>query len=99
MTKFYPCPVCGYSELERPPIDDTICPSCGTQFGYDDHVKSWDELRVEWIQHGAKWFSDYIRPPQNWNTYMQILSRPSTATGDSFNEVLLGYSGPAKIAA
>jgi rubredoxin len=39
----YLCPVCGYPELSEPPWNnespsDEICPSCGTQFGYDDVV-------------------------------------------------------------
>lgn len=80
MTKLnkYLCPVCGYDQLETPPKDEfgcstfEICPCCGTEFGYDDSNKSYLELRKEWVNAGAKWFSDYNRPSEGWNPYKQL---------------------------
>ena len=34
-----------------------ICPCCGTQFGADDLEKPHAELRKEWVQSGAEWWS------------------------------------------
>jgi hypothetical protein len=50
----YLCPVCGYDRLEDPPGTFTICPSCGTEFGYDDAFASHAELRAKWLQNGAQ---------------------------------------------
>lgn len=41
----YRCPVCAYDALTTAPVDLSICPSCGTQFGYDDVGRSHKELR------------------------------------------------------
>jgi hypothetical protein len=68
----YYCPVCAYTDLSSPPRDHTICPCCGTEFGYDDHRKNWDELRQEWMQSGAKWFSDATQKPDHWAPYQQL---------------------------
>jgi hypothetical protein len=44
VTEQYSCHVCGYSMLDEPPYDKygcatyTICPCCGTEFGYDDSL-------------------------------------------------------------
>ena len=42
----YTCPVCAYAALIYPPEDFTICPSCGTDFGYHDSNKTNAELRA-----------------------------------------------------
>jgi predicted RNA-binding Zn-ribbon protein involved in translation (DUF1610 family) len=41
----YTCPVCGFQGLSEPAYDEhyctffEICPSCGTEFGYDDAIQ------------------------------------------------------------
>src|SRR5271167_4695368 len=66
----YICPVCGFADLENPPRDHVICPSCGTQFGYDDVTRSYEKLRDAWVSRGARWFSGY--PPPLWNPWRQL---------------------------
>lgn len=67
------CPVCGFAELEEPHVDVmgeatfAICPSCGTQFGYDDATRSHDELRAAWIAEGAAWWSEAKPAPPGWS--------------------------------
>lgn len=56
------CPVCGYNRLVAPPEEGTICPSCGTQFGYHDFAFSHAELRAHWLANGARWWSKNILP-------------------------------------
>lgn len=77
----YLCPVCGYDRLPEPPEDHLICPSCATEFGYDDFAASddqrrerWAELRSRWLDRGAPWFSRATLPPAQWNPYAQLLS-------------------------
>ena len=69
------CPVCGYDELSRPPQDDTICPCCGTHFGYHDYATTYDELRFRWLSSGAQWFSHARSQPPGWNALTQLLKR------------------------
>lgn len=72
------CPVCGYAGLTEPPYDDhecasfDICASCGTEFGYDDTSHSHEELRRAWIDAGALWHSQKVKPPANWNAEVQM---------------------------
>lgn len=74
----FTCPVCGYSGLNEPPYDATglpsheICPSCVTQFGYDDAKTSHRELRRLWIENGAKWWSEVRDAPPNWDPFEQM---------------------------
>lgn len=68
----YICPVCGFDQLQYPPDDGIICPSCGTQFGYTDANVSHDVLLAEWLLHGAHWHSKVIPKPANWNPYEQL---------------------------
>lgn len=68
----YTCPVCAYGAMEDPPIDYNICPCCGTEFGYTDHVRSYLDLRNAWLRNGAQWFSPVDVPPQGWNPYAQL---------------------------
>jgi hypothetical protein len=65
------CPVCGYS-LERPPSDYRICPSCGTEFGYDDAGRDYTELRAAWLRAGARWWSPSRPAPVGWDPYKQL---------------------------
>ena len=67
------CPVCGYNELSRPPQDDTICPCCGTHFGYHDYATTHEELRLRWIANGAHWFSRARKQPAGWDPMTQLL--------------------------
>ncbi len=78
------CPVCGYGNLRRPPCNFSICPSCGTEFEYDDFgvtptevAQRRAELRNQWIESGEsgpKWHSRIIPEPPGWNAINQLLS-------------------------
>ncbi len=74
----YLCPVCGYDELKSPPYDEfncptyEICPSCGTEFGYDDATVKHSDLRAKWIKGGMKWWSNSISPPTGWEPEIQL---------------------------
>lgn len=68
----YQCPVCGYPDLPRPPVDDMICACCGTHFGYHDYGSTYQKLRSEWIARGAQWFSRGIRQPAGWDAMRQL---------------------------
>jgi len=81
------CPVCGYA-VPYPPADFHICPSCGTEFGYDDSGTTYEELRNQWIRDGLAWWSPVDRPPENWDPYQQmmrgiVLNNAGTFTGGS----------------
>ena len=67
------CPVCGYSNLEEPPADYSICPCCGVEFGNDDFEVTHEVLRHRWLDSGAHWFSSYTPQPADWNPYLQLL--------------------------
>jgi hypothetical protein len=70
----FSCPVCGYPLLGEPPSRHSICPSCGTEFGYDDFSIGHRALRNEWLRAGAHWFSTYTRPPSIfWNGFRQVV--------------------------
>ena len=76
----YPCPVCGFNGLTRPPEDYYICPCCGTEFGYDDFAdnssdrsRRWVELRQRWLNRDARWFSSATQPPNGWDPYRQLV--------------------------
>lgn len=69
----YTCPVCAFRDLPLPPTSFTICPCCGTEFGYDDFATGHDSLRQRWISHGARWFaSDEWPRPLGWNAFVQL---------------------------
>jgi|RhiMetdeSRZDD1v2_1073273.scaffolds.fasta_scaffold1213880_2 hypothetical protein len=97
----YYCPVCLYPDLPFAPKDHNICPSCGTEFGYDDASKSWADLREQWMNSGAKWFSDATPKPDGWDAYKQLfgsISLAVTATDDSLNEMpVREFAPPATI--
>jgi hypothetical protein len=88
-----PCPVCGYG-LRRAPTDFLICPSCGTEFGYDDAGRTHAELRAIWLRGGAGWWSTATPPPKNWDPYLQLdnIVSPSPA----WEKVLFTSSGPGQ---
>jgi len=66
------CPVCGYDGLEYPPADYSICPSCGTEFGYHDLTFTPAQLRQRWIASGASWQASYLPPPPHWSAETQL---------------------------
>ena len=79
------CPVCGFDGLETTPWSGPtpsleICPSCGTQFGYDDasggdpvaRVATHKTLRQRWIAGGMSW-SSTRRAPAGWDPAQQLL--------------------------
>ena len=70
------CTVCGWPHLPRSPLlqDHLICPCCGTQFGYNDALRSHAELRRQWVDDGARWFSRIISAPEGWNALRQLLA-------------------------
>jgi hypothetical protein len=82
----YVCPVCAYPRLPHPPVDFTICPSCGTEFGYHDSTRSYSELRFYWIENGMQWHSRVVRQPQDWNPVAELLEAgylPAKGTSSS----------------
>jgi len=74
-------------EGAHPPYDEQfggasfeICPSCGFQFGYDDHpgasgsATSFEEYRQRWVATGCEWwFSSRSRQPAGWNGTQQMV--------------------------
>lgn len=65
------CPVCGY-EMEAPPRDYRICPSCGTEFGLHDANASIADLREAWLKTGPKWWSKTDTEPLGWDPIAQM---------------------------
>ena len=68
----YKCPVCGYDQMVEPPENHAICPSCGTEFDYDDVGFTYRELREAWLSNGATWFSVGRQPPHGWSPISQL---------------------------
>lgn len=65
------CPVCGYF-MPYPPTDYHICSSCGTEFGYDDAGRTYEELRDIWLKGGLNWWSPVDPQPEEWDPYAQV---------------------------
>jgi hypothetical protein len=83
------CPVCGYNQLIHPPIEGTICPSCYTEFGYDDVAFSYPELRARWLANGPQWEGVNVMPiPVGWNPFEQL--KNLQPTGGSVGVIRLG---------
>jgi len=72
------CPICGYDRLLEPPLNFTICPSCGTEFGYDDAFASHGQLRRAWLTNGAQWWSPVDVRPNNWDPLLQVAAVESS---------------------
>jgi hypothetical protein len=76
--KLFVCPVCGYGALDEAPYDSygcasySICPCCGTEFGYDDSTIAHSLLQEKWVNNGAKWWSNNTLPPDGWDPVEQI---------------------------
>lgn len=72
------CPVCGFGPLESPPYDGygcptyVICPSCGTEFGYDDDAMTHAQLRAAWVSAGCPWWSRTQAAPRDWSPLEQL---------------------------
>jgi len=58
--------------MREAPRNFAICPSCGTEFGYDDANCSHADLRHKWMLEGAPWFSRTTTPPLDWNAWQQL---------------------------
>lgn len=65
------CLVCGY-EMDDPPRDYNVCPSCGTEYGVNDVNASFEQLRQAWIATGPAWWSKTDLKPENWNPSRQL---------------------------
>ena len=71
---FYTCPVCAYSQMPYPVDEGNICPCCGTEFGFDDDLGvSHRQLRDQWVQSGASWFSNIHQPREGWDGIVQLV--------------------------
>lgn len=73
MMNYFRCPVCAYPKLTEPPLNFSICPSCGTEFENDDYDRTHEDLRRAWLAKGAPWFSRATLPPPNWSGLKQLL--------------------------
>ncbi len=58
--------------MRHPAADYHICPSCGTEFGYDDAGRTHADLRATWLRGGAQWWSPVDPTPFGWDPYMQV---------------------------
>ncbi len=66
------CPVCGYDGFEETPTLGDICPSCGTEYGFNDERVSHKTLRQRWEKQGCKWWSHRRYPSSDWNAEIQL---------------------------
>jgi hypothetical protein len=67
------CPVCGYEKLLQPVEENPICPSCYTEFGFDDEKQTFQKLRQNWIDAGMPWKAINVEPaPDDWNPIKQL---------------------------
>lgn len=87
------CPVCGY-RLPFAPADHHICPSCGTEFGYDDSGVSHEQLRERWMRSGPKWWSPVDARPSNWDPREQMLLGIFSRPRENPTRELLSYATP-----
>jgi hypothetical protein len=89
----FTCPVCYFEKMPDPPADFNICPCCGTEFGIDDELFSFTELRGQWVAEGADWF--YMSSPEGWDPWRQ-LQGVLVLGGGRFNQVGLATSTEQK---
>lgn len=74
----FTCPVCRFAGLSEAPYDTfncasySICPCCGTEFGYDDASAAHDALRAKWVDGGMHWWSPNVEPPPGWDPRKQL---------------------------
>lgn len=77
----YPCPVCGLDWRWTVTLEDIktsfdICPQCGIEFGYEDTVRTHEELRVEWEHEGKQWHSRVVDKAQYQRCLPEIQKPP-----------------------
>src|SRR5689334_9388215 len=65
------CPVCGF-EMDDPPRNFNICPSCVTEFGLHDFNATISELRAAWLANGPIWWSKFDQQPEDWQPLEQL---------------------------
>jgi hypothetical protein len=58
--------------MDDPPERYNICPSCGTEFGLHDAVRTHEEIRNVWIAGGMKWWSKFDSAPIGWSALAQM---------------------------
>ena len=68
------CPVCAYRFLSDDALNHDVCPSCGTEFGYDDVAQSHESLRMEWLGNSGPWFDRSVGPPADWDPVAQVMA-------------------------
>ena len=88
----YRCPVCGYRDLPEPPENFSICPSCGTEFGFDDAGVSHAELRYRWMAHFVPWFSRYRPRDPSWDGWQQLAEA-------GYGQEVIDFLGKFKVSA
>ena len=54
-------------------MDYEICPSCGTEFEYQDALRTHEQLRKLWIDAGLTWHSLVIPRPPSWSPQLQLI--------------------------
>lgn len=89
----YTCPICGNPNLTYRPYSndgtsasDEICPCCGFQFGFDDHVSGHTHAawRQHWVESGMPWFSRGRRPPPGWDPVAQLAAQIAAEDREAF---------------
>ena len=67
----YTCPVCTFPRMTEPVEEGTICPCCGTEFGYDDDLGvTYAQLRARWVARGRPWFSVATMLTPGWRDWL-----------------------------
>lgn len=87
------CLVCGY-EMEDPPRDYNVCPSCGTEYGVNDVNASYAELRQAWFKTGPVWWSKTDKQPENWSPSRQLANLRAIIPAVVSTGLTLTISGP-----
>jgi hypothetical protein len=61
--------------MPYPAVEGNICPCCGTEFGYDDDLGvTYRQIRDNWLEQGAPWFSPVDPQPDDWNAIAQLVA-------------------------
>jgi hypothetical protein len=75
------CAVCGLQgvrtfdfQIHGPITSEDICPACGYEFGGNSFMEglTFDEYRAAWIARGFPWWSEYQKPPSDWNPQQNL---------------------------
>jgi hypothetical protein len=83
------CPVCGF-ELADGVREFSLCPSCGTEFGYSDAATSHEELRVRWVSLGGPWSGRPELRPLRWDPVQQLEAAGLDAAANRLRADLAG---------